>query len=255
MAPRLTRLLQAVGLTVGISLVAAQSAQAALMISATINGVDVCVTDNNVACGWGLNLTDLDADPNQILLASQSVGGVFLEGTAAEARFGTLGGLSNRLDSSSLRIRNDTGAIVIANVAVSATGFTPIASQAFASGSGTWQEVGGSTIDLFWYNDPTNTQGATTPANRPGNLLATFSDTAQAPLDSWSTGTLGPFVVNDPSEFSMTLAFDISLQPGEELISRGMNEVKPVVPEPAMLALFGAALSAGALRLRRRRNG
>jgi hypothetical protein len=259
MTHRQKRLLQAAGLTLGISLVAAQPAQATLLISATIDGVDVCVGDNGAACTWGTQLTDVDPALNSIRLDPTTVGSVFLEGTAAAATFGPS---FNILDSSSLRVSN-TGAATTATVAISATDYDPPSFVAFVSGAGTWQNAQGSTISMEWYNDPTNAQGAEDPADRPGTLLATFTDTAApvVPVESFATGTLGPFAVNDPVAYSMTLAFDLSLAAGtvgtpSELINRGQNVIKQVaVPEPAMLALFGAALSAGAVRLRRRRNG
>jgi len=236
----MTRRLHAVLLTVGLSLFAAP-AYAALIISATIGGVDVCASDNNLGpCTWGATILDVDPALGSLRLNPQTIGGVFLEGTAAKATAGSV----NILDSSSLRVRNDSGGVISATVAVSATDFVPPVNQAFASGSGTWQDtIGGSTISMEWYDDPNNAQGALTPATRPGVLLTTFFDSATPPVESFSTGTLGPFAVNDPNPFSMTLGFDISLQPGAELISRGMNEIKPqAVPEPGLLAVFGTAL-------------
>ena len=241
---------QVVVLGVALTL-SAQAAHAALIMSATIGGVDVCASDNNLGpCTWGVTILDADPALGSLRLSPQTIGGVFLEGTAAQATAGSV----NVLDSSSLRIANTSGGVVSATVAISATDFTPPVDTAFASGSGTWQgATGGSTISMAWFDDPANAQGADSPADRPGVQLTTFFDSAGVPVDSWSTGTLGPFAVNDPNPFSMTLWFDITLQPGAELISRGMNEVKPVaVPEPGLMAMFGMGLGLTSWRLRRR---
>ena len=155
------QVLQAVSIF-GLVLALAQPVQAALIISATIGGIDVCASDNNLGpCVWGATILDVDPALGSLRLNPQTIGGVFLEGTAAQATAGSL----NILDSSSLRVRNDSGAVVTATVAVSATDFVPPVTQAFASGSGTWQDViGGSTISMAWYDDPANAQGALTPA-------------------------------------------------------------------------------------------
>ena len=50
---------QVVVLGVALTL-SAQAAHAALIISATIGGVDVCASDNNLGCTWGATILDVD---------------------------------------------------------------------------------------------------------------------------------------------------------------------------------------------------
>ncbi len=72
-----------------------------------------------------------------------------------------------------------------------------------ASGSGTWQNAIGSTIGLSYFGDASNTQGANTPTNLPGVLLASFADTAASAADAFSFNAHGPF--NAGALFGMSL--------------------------------------------------
>jgi len=230
--------------------------EAALILSGTIGGVNICATDQNVVCTFGTQLPDTNATPGLLGLGTTTtpilVGGLEIFGSLQEQ---TIGPPLNVLSSSSLSVTNATGAAVSGSLAVGAPGYQPPALVAFATGSGVWQGAAGSTLTMTWYNDPTNTQGADTPDDRPGLLLATFTDTATGPVDSFATGTLGPFAVNDPALFAMTQAVDFTLTAGGVLLNRGQSEVKPVdvgqaiVPEPATIVLVGAGL----LALTRRR--
>lgn len=249
---KLASVLGAVAVT---SLVSAPKAEALLLLSATTStGTSICAADQNVACGFGTQITDVNAAPDQLALGSTTtpinVGGLLVLGSVATS---TDGPPLNILSSSSLNITNPTAAPITATVAISDTSFVGPVNVAFASGSGTWQLGGGSTITMNWYNDPQNRQGAETPTDTPGTLIFTGTHVQSQPVDSFSF-TSGPVQVFDPALFSMTLQFTFTLAPGGSLISRGMNEIKPVAtPEPASLALLGLGFTAVGAAVRRRR--
>jgi hypothetical protein len=153
------------------------------------------------------------------------------------------------LSSGSSSVTNLSADPVHISVAVGATDF--FAGRFFASvtGSGTFQLTPGSTINLGWYDDPADRQGANSPTDTPGNQLATFSFVSTTAVDSFSVDA-DPFSVTDPNPFSMTLTFDFTLAPGGSLVSRGQSEIKTVA-EPATLGLISCAIAVmGALRRR-----
>jgi PEP-CTERM motif len=246
------QLVFAVAVTSFISLAAAQPAHALLMISGTVGGINFCATDNNVACGFGIQLTDTNAAANRIELDTTTIGGVAFTGAAQQATFGPS---NNILNTSFLQATNNTGGTILGSVAVSATNFIGPANQAFASGSATYQSAVGTSTTIEWYNDPNNAQGALTPATRPGTMIATTTKNVTLLADSLSFNA-GPIAVNDPGLFSMTIGTNFSISPGATIVGNSQTELKPlqtVVPEPATLALFGSGLTWLAARQRRRR--
>jgi len=224
----------------------------------------VFAVDNNVIpAGYtpGAGYVQLiDQDPTVGILslgtAPVIVDGLSVSGSLHEQTIASSPGDFNILSSSSLEVENISGSAVTVELAVSGTDYTPPVTQAFTTGSGTWVTAGGSTIELNWYNDPLNGQGAETGTDAPGGLVDTFSDTAGPVLDSFSH-TGGPFAVSDLDPFSMTLRVTATLAVGGSLISRGQSEVKPlaVVPEPGTLAMafMAVPLMGVGYRLRRRR--
>src|SRR5215203_6515210 len=227
----------------GLMAAVAPGADATLMLAATVNGVNVCASDQNAGCAFGAVIADSNASVNQLGLggagSSILIGGVQVFGSLSTATYGPP---SNILNSSSLQVINNNNFAVDILVTVSATGFVPPSFSAFTSASGTFQNVGGSSIDLRWWNDPTNQQGAETPNDTPGNLLDFFNFASPfAPQSFAHTG--GPFNVADLLPYSMTLQFDLTLPAGAQLISRGQTINKDgEIPEPSSLLLFGTAL-------------
>jgi hypothetical protein len=236
----------------GLMAVVAPAAHATLMLSGSVSGTNFCAADQNVGCGFGGVIADGNAAVNQLGLNTVTINGVQVFGSLQIATYGPP---QNVLNSSSLQIINTNNFAVDILVAVSATDFVPPSTTAFTSGSGTFQDVGGSTIDLMWWNDPTNQQGGEDPNDTPGVLLDSFSFVAPtAPLSFAHNG--GPFPVLDLLPYSMTLQFQITLPAGAELVSRGMTVNKDVaeIPEPAPLLLFGAGLLLLAWQSRKNRS-
>ena len=236
-----------------VSFAAAKSAQATLLIAGTIGATNFCAADNNVGCAFGSVLLDTNPAVGILEIEDQTIGGIAFQGAAQQATFGpTL----NILNTSFLQATNTTGATITGSVAVSATGFVPPVVVASVSGSATYQQAVGSSTTLTWYNDPTNQQGAETPADRPGIQLDTFTFNVTQLTDAFGH-SLNNIPVNDSGPFSMTLGTNFSLTAGATIVNRGQTEIKPVqaVPEPATLALFGTGLSFLAARHRRRRQG
>jgi hypothetical protein len=251
MRRRLSRTLQILAFTAALGAAYTPNANAALILSAMVGGVQICATDNNAACGFGMQIPDVDPAVGVLSLGAAPVvvGGLAVSGSLHTQIIGPL----NILNSASLSVANTTGAPLTASVAVGATGFSGPATSATASGSGTFVNAIGSTITLNWCNDPTNSQGAETNLDRPGLCFSPF--TFPTTLNPQSYSTNQSMAVNDPSLFSMTVAFDLTLVGGGSLISRGQSEIKPqpqAVPEPATIMLLGSGLFATAAAARRR---
>ena len=108
---------------------------------------------------------------NQLGVASIIIAGVQAFNSQHIATYGPP---TNILNSSSLQVINTNNFAVDILVTVSATDFLPASVTAFVSGSGTFQNVAGSTVELMWWNDPTNQQGAEAPkrhARKPARLF------------------------------------------------------------------------------------
>ena len=219
-------------------------AHAVLQISGTVGGISVQCADQ-AACDTNLAV-------GQLSVGDQSLGGLQFIGSSQTQ---TVGPPTNRLDTSSFQIINNSGADVTVQLAVSGTSFAYPTTIYSASGGGTYETATGSTITLGFYADAANGQGADTPTDAPGTLLFTGSHTALALTDTFSlnSGTL-PLVETGP--FSMTLLASGTLTDGGSLVGRTQASVTDVttVNEPGSLALLGGALLTTGLVLRRRRH-
>jgi hypothetical protein len=226
--------------------VSALPAHAVLQISGTVGGVSVQCADHDFSC-------DTNAAVGQLSVGDQTLGGVQFIGSSQTQ---VIGPPTNRLDTSSFQIINNSGSTVDIQLAVSGTSFASPTTIYSASGGGTYETATGSTITLGFYADAANGQGADSPTDAPGSLLFTGSHTALPLTDTFSlnSGTL-PLVETGP--FSMTLLASGTLIDGGSLVGRTQASVTDVtaVSEPGSLALLGGALlTTGFVMQRRRRN-
>jgi hypothetical protein len=206
------------GLTAAFGLASTPSAADTLRLAGTIGGVNVCAADNNVACGFGIQLTDIDANPGSLSIGETTIGAINFKGSVQLA---TPGPANRVLSSSFLTLRNTTGAPVSATIAVGATGFLGVVNGAVTSGSGTFANAGGATTTLTWCHDSTNSQGAELPNDCPGTVdTFSFSVPAGVPVESFAH-TAGPFAVTASALFSMTMKVEFTLPAGGQFVSRG----------------------------------
>jgi hypothetical protein len=214
----------------------APPALATLQISANVNGSVVSCVDN-AACDTNLAV-------GQMTLANFTLNGVDVFGSSQAQQVGA----TNFLNTSSFQIVNHNTSAATVVVAVGGTNFVgPVASVAL-TGSGSWQNAAGSTIDLSWFADVLNAQGADTPTDLPGTLLASFSDLAVGLADSFSFSNVIPFA--DPNFYSMSMGTSGVLAAwngvqGQETTLVGRNQAMvtlQAVPEPITLALVGVGL-------------
>src|SRR5215475_5582851 len=94
-------------------------AHALLQFAGDVGATQFCAADQNVGCGFGAPLMDVNPLLSNLSLGATSIGGLLVLGSVSTATFGAV----NILDSSSLTITNNSAAPVTAHFTVSATGF------------------------------------------------------------------------------------------------------------------------------------
>jgi len=229
-------------IALGAALALSAPAHAVLQISGTVGGIAVQCADGQ-AC-------DINPLAGQLSVGDQTLGGVQFIGSSQTQ---IIGPPTNKLDTSSFQIINNSGAAVDIALAVSGTSFASPTTIFSASGGGTFETAVGSTIDLSFYADSANQQGADTPTDAPGTQLFTGTHAAVGLTDTFSinSGTL-PLIEGGP--FSMTLLASGTLTNGGSLVGRTQALVTDVtkIPEPSSLGLLGASLLGMGAVLRRR---
>lgn len=220
----------------------AAPANATLQIALDVSGTDFLCVDN-AAC-------DTNPAVGVLQIGAQTVNGVAIAGAVQEQTIGAV----NSLNTSSLIITNLSAVAKSLDFVVGGTDFVGPVTGVRVSGSGTWENAGGSTAALEWFADAANGQGAGPGFATPGALISSFSNIAIGDADSFSHDGGSPFV---GSLFSMTESASGVLVAGGSLVNRGQAEIA-TVPEPstwAMMLVGFLALGFGALSRKREGRG
>jgi hypothetical protein len=233
-------------------------AQAALVLSASFDGTVVVTGQDQVFVGTCTNpitisctLADVNPSVGILETASNSFSNVQFLSTVQTQDIATIPGTINRLDSTGTQVtNNDTVSHIIA-IAVGATDFQGPVLTATTTGAGQWSTLNGlygdTGISMTWWNDPANGQGALVPGiPQPGNLIDIFNNVPTAGVNPQSfSHNGGPFAVNDPDLFSMTIQLQSTIATGVRLTKREMTEIKPLaIPAATPFTLIVSAIKA-----------
>ena len=207
----------------------APAANATLQLAININGTVVTCVDQ-AAC---------DSNPTVgiVQTGSTTIGGVSFLGSSQTQ----LTGGTNELTTTSFQITNTTNAAASYQFAVSGTDFVGPVVGIDQSGSGTFTNAAGSTTDLAYFADSTNTQGAANPTDLPGTLLSDSGViTAVGNANSIDYNASTAFAT--AGLYSMSMGASGSLVAGGQFTGRSQSEIAFNAPEPASLALLGVGL-------------
>lgn len=221
------------GLIGGAALALALSnpAHAVLQFSLDINGATFTCVDNT-ACDTNNTLGILQT-------GQTTFAGVDFLGSSQTQKVGAL----NSINTTSFQITNNNAGTINYQLAIGGTSFQGPVTSLSQSGSGTFQSAVGSTIDLTYYADPNNVQGADTPTDFPGAIQANSGViVANLLTDSFNFNHTSAFA--DSNLYSMTLGTTGTLTSGGSLVGRSQAQIAASVPvsEPGTFGLLGSGL-------------
>jgi len=231
------------GSALAIVLLPATPAHAVLQIALDINGSTFTCVDNDSGCDTNNAVGTLQTGPT-------TFAGVSFLGSSQTQKVGAV----NDLNTTSFQITNNNAGTVNYQLAVGGTDFVGPVTTLSQSGSGTFNNAIGSTIDMTFYADTANGQGADTPTDFPGALQADSGlITATLLSDSFNFEHISSFT--DANGYSMTLGTSGTLVSGGSLVGRSQDEIALVtaVPEPGTMGLLGSGLLGMGWVLNRRR--